>query len=335
MKKNSIIAFLAAASMLAAVSCEVQERCDGCGGSRVSVQLGGSIPVVTTRVAGATEAQETAVSGVQLYVFSSSDGKFVERYDSPAGRFEFYLPNSTYDFLAFVNCPELPANPSTRADLEKVVTRLEDNAAGNFQMWGSLDRRVIQKDEQFTVEVKRLVAKVTYVVRVNMKSAALAAIPFHVKGVYMTNVCGENTYALDGAPQSAGVWFDKRNYDQSRVSDALLASGAMDVVVPQGDSIQTGHTFYPYPNPWPDPEDRSGWSTRRTRFVVKADIGGTTTYYPVTIPGVERNKHYQIDLTITGWGVEDPEDIPGTSYLAEVGITVADWDDGGKIEATY
>lgn len=325
-----------AAIALTLVSCDVyQEKCDTCSGSRVNVSLGGSVPVVATRAEEVKEEDENAVNSVQLYVFSSADGRFVERMAGSGSSYEFYLLNSTYDFLAFVNCPELPAAPESRAVLEKTVSKLSDNGTANFQMCGALERQTIQADSQLIVDVRRIVAKVTYVCRVKMKSATLAAEPFHVKGLFMTNACGENDYSLDAAPGRDGIWYNKRNLESSGAVANLISSGDMDRVVPQGDSIQTGHTFYVYPNPFSDPEDRGGWSQRRTRFVLKAEIGGMTTYYPVTIPCVERNRHYEIDLTITGRGVDDPEDIPGTSFLAEAAIRVADWEDGGKIEALY
>lgn len=332
--RNLIIASTAVALTL--VSCDVyQEKCNTCSVSRVNVKLGGSVPVVVTRAEGVKEEDEYAVNSVQLYVFSSADGRFVERMTYSESSYDFYLFNSTYDFLAFVNCPELPAAPESRAVLEKTVSKLSDNGTANIQMCGALERQTIQADSQLTVEVSRIVAKVTYVCRVEMKSATLAAEPFHVKELFMTNVCGENDYALDAAPGLEGIWYNRRNLESSGTVSNLISSGEMEHIVPQGDSIQTGHTFYVYPNPFSDPDDRSGWSQRRTRFVLKAEIGGMNTYYPVTIPCVERNKHYEIDLTITGRGVDDPEDIPGTSFLAEAAIRVADWEDGGKIEALY
>ncbi len=327
-----------AAAALSLVSCDIyQEKCGDCSGSRVSVSLGGIVSAVTTRAEGVGYEDESAVNSVQVYAFSSPDGKFVDRAAGTGTEecLEFYLLNSTYDFLAFVNCPELPSAPETRSDLESIVTELADNSTGGFQMCGSLERQTIQADSRLTVEVRRIVAKVTYVCCVNMKSASLAALPFRVRGIYMTNVCGENNYALSAAPDIGGIWYNRRNIEDSGSVAELISSGNMDEIVAQGDSIQTGHSFYLYPNPWPDPDDRGGWSLRRTRFVLKADIGGVTTYYPVTIPQVERNKHYEIDLTITGWGVDDPEDIPGTSSLAEVEIRVAEWEDGGRIEARY
>lgn len=332
--RESIIVL--AAVVLPLVSCDIyQEKCGECSGSRVSVSLGGSVSAATTRAEGVRSEDESAVNSVQVYAFSSSDGKFVDRAAGTAGSIEFYLLNSTYDFLAFVNCPELPSAPETRSDLESIVSELAENSAGSFQMCGSLERQTIQADSRLTVDVRRIVAKVTYVCRVEMKSASLAALPFRVRGIYMTNVCGENNYALNAAPDISGIWYNRRNLEDSGSVAELISSGEMDVIVPQGDSIQTGHSFYLYPNPWPDPDDRGGWSLRRTRFVLKADIGGVTTYYPVTVPEVERNRHYEIDLTITGWGVDDPEDIPGISSPAEVEIRVAEWEDGGRIEARY
>ena len=101
------------------------------------------------------------------------------------------------------------------------------------------------------------------------------------------------------------------------------------------DSLTDGPCFYPFPNESPDSHDRTKWGSRCTRLVVRATLGGRTTYYPVTFQRIERNHHYAVDLTISNYGVEHPED-PVSSYAGvAASVTVAEWSDGGSLQGRY
>ena len=57
-----------------------------------------------------------------------------------------------------------------------------------------------------------------------------------------------------------------------------------------------------------------------TRLIVEGEIDGETVFYPFTInrksgsgimEGIERNARYTLDITLTGWGLDDPSsDVP-------------------------
>ena len=68
---------------------------------------------------------------------------------------------------------------------------------------------------------------------------------------------------------------------------------------------------------------------------MKAKLGGRTTWYPVTLEPVQRNRHYHVDLTISNYGVEHPED-PVTAYSGvAASVFVEDWTDGGTLQGLY
>ena len=297
----------------------------------VSLSLGGS--GVQTRALGVTDAQESAVTECTLYVFSR-EGRLVNSYVSGSGLFDFYLTDETYDFYAVVNKRQLPSSPS-RDELRAMATTLEENAPGRFVMVGSLANHVIQNDEKITVGVQRIVSKVSYKIRTSF-TGSLASKGFSIDEIYLTNVAGVNNLSLTGAPDGSGTWHNKMNRTSESGGglDDLLY-GTLSQSMSAVDSIWTGHSFYLYPNSSADSHDKSGWSPRCTRFVVKATLDGRTTYYPVTIPMAGNNKHYHIDLTIGNFGVDHPEDLPEKAEYLDVVVLVSEWEDGGTLYGEY
>lgn len=318
--------------LLSLLSCE-----QGAGTGPESTELRhvqvGLSAAVQTRARDVTDQQETAVTESTLYVFSR-DGRMVGCYTSRSGLFDFYLTNETYDFVAVANKKEMPSS-LTRDELFALPTRLDENTPGQFVMVGSLPNHVVQEDEKLTVGVQRIVSKVSYRIRTKF-TGTLATKTFTVDEIYLTNVAGENVLGLSGAAAGSDRWHNRLDRTASAGStlDELLY-GRLGVAMAPVDSIWSGHTFYVYPNDSPDSHDKSAWTPRCTRFVVKATLDGKTTYYPVTIPAAKSNKHYHIDLTISNYGVDHPEDIPQESAYLDVVVSVTPWEDGGTIYGEF
>ena len=89
------------------------------------------------------------------------------------------------------------------------------------------------------------------------------------------------------------------------------------------EAYSTQHTFYCYPNKAAD-SDATSWSPRRTRLVLKTTLGTDTYYYPVTLPELENNKSYELELTITRPG-SDNADMPVSFEDCAFEITVKPW----------
>lgn len=346
--KNLYLAAAVVLGLSAVCLTGCETKCDSCEQTgelrHVSLDLTGS--AVQTKAVDVPSLSESNVVKCLLYVFSSQ-GPLTQVYSSTDGSFDFYLTDNTYDFVAVVNKADLPEGDNaanlTKKDLMSRITVMNDNAVGSFVMCGTLDGHVIQADEKITIEVRRVIAKVTYKVRTQFKGS-LAEKDFVVEDIYMTNVVGSNDLAVTlNTPAANDSWFNRMNAeDQSMAgypADLLFGHIGKKFAQPK-DSVATemspGHTFYVYPNATaPDNHDKTVWTPRCTRFVVKATLDGKTTYYPVTIGEVARNKHYHIDLTISNYGVDHPEDLPEKMEYVEAMIRIADWEDGGIIRSSY
>lgn len=111
--------------------------------------------------------------------------------------------------------------------------------------------------------------------------------------------------------------------------------------VPQADKTITNsvgtktynHCFYSFPNSVTNDVTTSGTAGGKLRLVVAARVDGSVYYYPVTLTNVERNKSYDVVLTISGLGSEDPN-VPVQKGAAGFSISVADWGAGTDYSET-
>ena len=294
------------------------------------LDLSGSVP--ETKVYNVSPQTEGHVADCRLYVFSRT-GELVDSYRSADGLFDFYLTDEIYDFVAVANKEDLPDSRVTKAELFDRPTTLAENAVGRFVMVGRLDNHIIDADEKITLEMQRLVGKVSYVVRTAF-SGALADASFVVEDIYLTNVAGENKLSLaDSLPATGTVWYNRLDLEPGGPSDMLY--GHVGYRLGASDSLVSGHCYYPYPNASADSHDKEQWGSRSTRFVVKATLDGRTTYYPVTLSAVRANRHYHVDLTVSNYGVEHPEDRPQDYAGFRISVSVAAWEEGGSLEGNY
>lgn len=271
-----------------------------------------------------------------LYVFSRT-GALVDSYSSTDGLFDFYLTDEIYDFVVVSGKEGLPRSGVTKKGLLSLPSLLADNADGCFVMVGALPDHLIEADEKITVEVRRLAAKVSCTIHTAF-TGALAQLPFQVEDLYLTNVNGSCTLADTApCPPSESLWFNKMDLEDPPQAGcpSVLLHKPLGRRMAASDSLDCGASLYAYPNASPDSYDRSRWGSRSTRVVVKAVLGGRTTYYPVTLDPVKPNYHYRVDLTISNYGVEHPED-PVSAYSGvDASIAVEAWNDGGSLRGLY
>ena len=95
-------------------------------------------------------------------------------------------------------------------------------------------------------------------------------------------------------------------------------------------SYDKKNTFYCYPNPESNDNFSSTWSPRHTRLVVEALLGDTRYYYPVTLPEIESNKIYDVNLKITRPGSSLP-DIEVDKFAVGFTVQVKDWEIGASV----
>ncbi len=289
---------------------------------------------IATRALDVPSLSESNVMRCDLFVFDRS-GALVEKCLSTDGRFDFFLTDGIYDFVAVANKGDLPSGQITRGGLLSLPSTLGENTLGAFVMAGSLDNHEILGDEKITVEVQRLVAKVTCTVRTDF-TGYLSEQRLRIDSIYLTNVPGLCTLAGGPSRDSSDIrWFNRLDSEPSEDWPSDLLFGAVGREMGPRDSLSAGLAFYTFPNSAPDSRGRDAWTPRCTRLVVAATLCGKRTFYPVTLEKVERNRHYMVDLTVSNFGTEHPEDLPDKYSEAVLKLTVEGWGTGGDLEGIY
>ena len=285
-----------------------------------SVEVVFSVLGETTRVTG-TDG-EAAVDSWTLLLYR--DGRLAEAGASSSGSpIRKTLPAGDYTAYAVVNPPASfdPAGFPAPDALAGAESALGDNAPGRLVMAGRRTVTVPVPDGSVQrIGVDRLVCKAGIrKVSVQFENPDLAARPFRLRGIYLTNCYGKSRYGSDWTADdilsTASVWHNRMGFHSETGVDGLLAETGLDIPVTADRPHTQEHVFYFYPNPLPASADtRSGtWSRRKTRLVLEAQIGERTYYYPVTLPESQRNRTYLIEeAVIRKLGSLDPEkDEPG------------------------
>lgn len=298
-----------------------------------SVEVVFSVLGETTRATGT--AGEAAVDDWALLLYR--DGRLAEAGTSSSGsEIRKTLPAGEYTAFAVVNPPAsfVPAGFPDPGALAGAESALGDNAPGRLVMAGRRSVTVPVPDGSVQrIGVDRLVCKAGIrKISVQFANPDLAALPFRLKGIYLTNCYGKSRYGSDWTTgeilSDASLWYNRMGFHPETDVDALLAETGMDISVTPDHPHTLEHVFYFYPNPLPEALDtRSGtWVRRRTRLVLEAQVGERTYYYPVTLPESQRNRIYLIEeAIIRKLGSLDPEkDEPGSIEVTFSAVS-EDW----------
>ena len=307
-----------------------------------SVEVVFSVLGETTRATG-TDG-EAAVDDWALLLYR--DGRLAEAGTSSSGsEIRKTLPAGDYTAFAVVNPPASfdPAGYLSPGALAGAESALGDNAPGRLVMAGRRTVTVPVPDGSVQrIGVDRLVCKAGIrKVSVQFKNPDVAARPFRLKGIYLTNCYGKSRYGSDwtaeGILSDASAWHNRMGFHSEAGVDGLLAETGLDIPVTADRPHTQEHVFYFYPNPLPASLDtRSGtWTRRRTRLVLEAQIGDRTYYYPVTLPESQRNRTYLIEeAVIRKLGSLDPEkDEPGVIDVT-FSTSTDDWSPAFQVTET-
>ena len=303
----------AALAALALASC-TREQADIDGKPvEVNVTILGTAP---TRATGVTDANESKVSNLQVYVFNN--GK-LEDYQDAGAAMTAQLTATSGERTVW----------ATESELKAKVSQLGDNKTDAFVMSGSTQQE-LKDGGTVPVTVKRIVSRVSVKKISTDFQYSLAQETLTIDGIYLINVAGDNTYAADGTP---GTWVNQLGHKDSGL-DALLYDKLTSTTVTNAKPYTEEHVFYPYPNPTKDDVYDATWKPRHTLLVVEVTFEGKKGYYPVVLPVLERNKTYVIEEMVIRHRPGDVPYKPIETGDATVQITVNDWELGlnmGKI----
>ena len=332
--------FIVAALVVAlSASCSEVEKAPDEGSLAVRVVDG----IATKAASGTTaESYETRLNSVQILLFDS--GGSLYRYASLAspesgGTQVFENVNAaTYTVVAVANAPDLRTVSSLSA-MASMSVSLGDNgtaAATGFRMYGSTTVSVTGANTTSNpaaceVALTRYTARLKLIRVTNSLPAAYGALT--VDNVMLINVLTSWNYAGTGEASGWGNLAGRKNGSViASASDATYAEltfNGTGLSVAHGASASPDYKFYSLPNGSTSTATGSLATEGPVRLVVTASFDGRTYYYPVTIPGVARNTSYDVLLTITGPGSDDPN-TPVAKGNVSATITVSPWTSGGE-----
>lgn len=325
MTANVRFIFTALCLLSAAASCSKQ----GTVPQTADAGLGGEICTCTVRlnadgVKAGSAADDSAINNFQVFVFR--DDGTVDACAKAAGVVETSLKCSRgmRQIHVVANAPDMN-DVENLPSLEKKLSLLADNAPQSFQMTGCSSVFRLSSDTNISVTLKHVCAKVELLKITNAISIpALAALPFEVESVYLTNVAGDINYGLDLPPQT---WLSKMGFDEADTTNGLHSFiPDSPVRIAAGGSFTGLQPFYTYPNPTSDTASGKPWSPRCTRLVIKARIGTQVYYYPLNLPALSGNTAYRFnEVKITRPG-SSSEDEPVETASCSVDMKIQPWE---------
>lgn len=316
----------------------------------VTVSVKAPASIAFARSGLAASDREKAYENAYVLVYDSS-GVLVDSKAWSGSALDFVLPGGSYTFVGALNCGSYVLQKNTLSALNASVASLSDDL-DYFTMLGQSKASVSgEAVNNVVIVVKRMAAKVILrnVTR-SMASPVVAAQSFVIESFYMQNVAGDGIYDEvfnQGSGSVVSTWYNRMKYEPG-ACDSYLYKDMRSFALGQGETVDfrtedDSVVFYVYPNSIAvDAHGKDVWSPRKTRFVISAELNGAPTYYPLTFDqsmfsglsddGIEANHVYAIvGLTITGPGVDDPEDPWVKSVAVDAVIEVADWDEGGEV----
>lgn len=311
-----------------------------CSKTDSNIDLGNRIPVsiqistgIETKATGVLDnaTDERKINSLQIFVFDD-EGKLDAYSKGTESTMTVNCSSGHKTIYAVVNHAELP-DVASLSDLKAVTCPLAGHSKTNIEMIGSNDLTVSATDKSATVNVTRMSSRVVINKITKAFPSSIASMPFYIKGIYLCNAAG--TASFDGTANPT-IWYNKLERVPGEV-EAALYSGSLSENVSGNSSYSVSHYFYAMPNPTVDDvtsDITASWSPRHTRLVVEVTIDGSTYYYPVTIPVMERGKSYEIsELTLTRYGSSKP-DVPVSVLSCTYSVSVEDWDPVSVTEGT-
>ncbi len=318
MKKKLLVAVLTA---FALASCsEKMEDKSSVSDEKVSLRINVS--------EGMTKVNNTASEGTlhdyQVFVFN--DRKQLEAYEymTEGLTFTMDLMKGTKYIHVICNAPKIEG-VRTYDGLCGFVSMYKDNSIDRFVMEGAQKLELTSSTEETTIEVNRVISKISLVSVTNRLEGAYEGMSIELKKAYLINVAGDHYYNYLGtlAPVPS-IWYHQRGYVETDGISSLTYANYNEVLSYSSPYTDHRQDFYCYPNPTEKDSSSEDWSARYTRLVVEAEISGIPSYYPLSVTDIQPNHNYEISLTITRPGSGHP-DVPCDTESALFEMKVMPW----------
>lgn len=341
--KHNILPFLSAISalvLLASCAEKVNTAYEGPVALTVSLSCPTHTADINTKVSGDQSVNDVTIKDMQVFVFDQASGQIdncARQMFSPAKTSSATLSEAmnctsgVKEVWALVNWPvDLTTSGAavlSVTDLKSRTANLSDNAADALIMTGSVSSQDFNAPvKAVSVPVSRLCAAVVLKSVVNQMLVPSYQDKVSISGAFLMNVPA--VQRVDGSIEASSSASPTDHWMgfYARPTSALLNESFSATPIAYGTSPATQHTFYTFSNNFSGVLG-NGSEKSSTYLKVEIVVNGQTKYYPVLLPALERNKKYEVTLTINHISnITDPASwalVSGTSLNATV--SVSDW----------
>lgn len=294
---------------------------------------------------------EQRISNLQVFVFDAATHK-LNAYRTGIGLNGCVISTTTGQKTVYVvaNGPDLGTIKDESALNGTVLSLSQNSKSTGFVMYGKKSCNLSASGTACSVTVSKLAARITLASVSNSLPPALGQL--EIQRVFLANVCGN--VRLDGSEAGTAVFYNKdgrmdessRNRDHiingtsytASVPDLTFASISENIANGAKKTWEHGLQFYSCPNRHTSSQDSftAAWVPQCTSMVVVAGIDNSTYYYPVKLnkSALEAGKTYSVQMTITGFGSNDPNSEVSKGSLS-VSISVEGWKSGTDYTENY
>lgn len=320
-----------------------------------AMQINFNVPAATRATATGHEAD---LNDVQMLIFDST-GKLYKYHDFSTAEINAKsatidkVMTGSYSVYVVANGPALD-DVTTLSAMESAGISLEqyNDPESGFVMEGHSGTVTVTSGSTASpdISLSRFVARVSLLSVTNNLPSAYGSLT--VNRVFLCNVV--NTQNLGGSKTPGNDetnWFNKegRKDESPRNASHIINGSTFTASAPElsfaaaGSSITNGNSwtstkrFYAYPNNATTKPNgfNSTFAAQRSVLTIEASYGGKTYYYPVVLDsGLARNTNYDVEVTITGSGSDDPVKPVDNGAIKAV-TTVQKWQDGTTYTETF
>lgn len=276
-------------------------------------------------------SDEVKIQNLQVVVFNSGNLDGYASSNDGTGSISVNCTSGSRKVYVIANGPSASSVTSEDACKALISTLVED--ADNFCMVGSATHS-IANGGTYSVNIDRLASKVVVRKITNsISSPALAALPFRVENMYITNVAKTFNIGMDTQASAVADFVNRGGFQSANNLGSFTQDMGIGSDVANGASYTADHYFYAYPNAYDQAGYSAAWAPKRTMLVLQIRIGSNLYDYPITLPVLESNKMYVLGEVIIknvgnlddgNEGGEDEEN-PITSGSCTFNVTVNDW----------